>query len=141
MSTLRIYKNGELKSMFGFSSDYERFKELHGYYSSDGLLVILLKDSPELLQKINKKQSFSLSKEEKDILAKKLEGYIDKDINNFKNEDELENHNKIPYKDIFYRCPAKASGTTLEKKLAKAMSLYNQFDDPDDSNIVEFRFV
>lgn len=26
MSTLRIYKNGELKSMFGFSTDYENLK-------------------------------------------------------------------------------------------------------------------
>jgi hypothetical protein len=104
-------------------------------------MLKLLEDVPELSQKIKKEEDFVLNVEEKNIFARKLETYIDKDIKNFKNEDEQENYNKIPYKGIVYRCPAKADGATLEKRLAKAMSLYNQFDDPDDINIVEFRFT
>lgn len=141
MSNIIIYKNGKRKIDAGTDWDYEKFKKQHGYYSIINLMLKLLEDVPELSQKIKKEEDFVLNVEEKNILARKLETYIDKDIKNFKNEDELENHNKIPYKGIVYRCSAKASGTTLEKKLAKAMSLYNQFDDPDDSNIVEFKFT
>ncbi|KFF09150.1 hypothetical protein [Chryseobacterium luteum] len=141
MSNIIIYKNGKRKIDAGTDWDYEKFKDQHGYYSIINLMLKLLEDVHELLQKIKKEEDFVLNVEEKNILARKLEAYIDKDIKNFKNEDELENHNKIPYKGIVYRCPIKANDSTLEKKLAKAISLYNQFNDPDGSNIVEFKFT
>jgi hypothetical protein len=141
MARIIILKNGKRKIDAGTEWDYERFKAMHGYYSIINLMLKLLEDEHELFRKIKKEENFILSKGEKDILTKKLEAYIENDIKNFKNEDELENYIKISYKDVFYRCPAKANDITIEKKLAKAISLYNQFNDPDDSNVIEFRFT
>ena len=140
MGRIIILKNGKRKIDAGTEWDYERFKAMHGYYSIINLMLKLLEDEHELFRKIKREENFILSKEEKDILTKKLEAYIENDIKNFKNEDELENYIKISYKGVFYRCPAKANDITVEKKLAKAISLYNQFNDPENSNVVEFMF-
>jgi len=141
MARIIILKNGKRKIDAGTEWDYEKFKAIHGYYSIINLMLKLLEDEHELFQKIKKEENFILSKEEKDILTKKLETYIENDIKNFKNADELENYIKISYKDVFYRCATKLNDIILEKKLAKAISLYNQFNDPNDSNVIEFRFT
>ncbi|MCY1659385.1 MULTISPECIES: hypothetical protein [Chryseobacterium] len=140
MSNITIYKNGELAITTGFSKDYEKTKRDIGVYSPIGLMLKILESKPELQNKIFQQQDFVLSKEEKDIISKKMEEYIDRDIHNFKEADETEVYKSIVYKSKTYKAPFKRSYLSLEKKLMPAISLYNLFNDPNDSDVVEFKF-
>ncbi|PIF43686.1 hypothetical protein CLU96_0598 [Chryseobacterium sp. 52] len=140
MSNVKIYKNGKLKLDSGTYWDYEEFKKLHGYYSIIDLLMKLLEDKIDLSQKIMQQHNFILSKEEKDIIAKKMEEYIEKDIHDFKEAEDLEDYINIYYKNKLYKMPFKRSELSLERKLLKAMSLYDKFNDPNNSNIIEIKF-
>ncbi|PXW07784.1 MULTISPECIES: hypothetical protein [unclassified Chryseobacterium] len=140
MARIIILKNGKRKIDAGTEWDYERFKAIHGYYSIINLMLKLLENEHKLFRKIRKEENFILNEEEKGILAKKLEEYIEKDIRNFKEAQDNDIYISIPYKNRMYKAPVKQNNSTLEKKLTKAISLYNQFNDPENSNIVEFRF-
>ncbi|MGR3855307.1 hypothetical protein [Chryseobacterium indologenes] len=140
MANIRIYKNGKLKLSAGTDWDYEKYKQQAGYYSIIDLMLKLIEKDSQLIQKIKKEENFVLNKEEKDILAKRMEEYIEKDIRNFKEAQDNDVYISISYKNRMYKVPVKQNNSTLEKKLEKAMSLYNKFNDPENSNVIEFRF-
>ncbi|MGR3855311.1 hypothetical protein [Chryseobacterium indologenes] len=140
MAKITIYKNGKLALLSGFSKDYEKSKKDTGAYSIIDLMLKLLEDKPNLQNKVLQEQDFVLNKEEKDIIAKKMEEYIDKDLHNFKEADETEVYKNIIYKNKTYKAPFKRSYLSLERKLMLAISLYNKFNDPENSNVIEFRF-
>lgn len=140
MSNIKIYKNGKLKLDTGFSKDYEKFKQEMGTYSIIGLLLKLLEDKPDLWNKIMQQTSFVLNNDEKNIVAKKMEEYIEKDIHNFREAEDLESYTNVVYKSKIYKAPYKRNILSLEKKLLLAISLYDKFNDPDNSDIVEIRF-
>ena len=141
MARIIILKNGKRKIDAGTDWDYEKHKQQVGYYTIIDLMLKLLEDEHELFRKIRKEENFILNEEEKGILAKKLEEYIEKDIRNFKEAQDNDIYISIPYKNRMYKAPVKQNNSTLEKKLSKAISLYNQFNDPDESNIIEFKFI
>lgn len=140
MSKIKIYKNGKRQIDAGFSKDYEKFKKETGVYSPIGLMLKLLESKPDLQNKIMLEQDFVLSKEEKDTITKKMEEYIEKDIHNFKEAEDLEIYKNVVYKNKTYKAPFKRSYISLERKLLSAISLYNQFNDPDNSDTIEFKF-
>lgn len=141
MARIIILKNGKRKIDAGTDWDYEKHKQQVGYYTIIDLMLKLIERDTMLFQKIKEGQNFVLSKAEKDILAKRMEEYIENDIKNFKEAQDNDIYISIPYKNRMYKAPVKQNNSTLEKKLAKAISLYNQFNDPDDSNVIEFRFT
>jgi hypothetical protein len=140
MSRIRIYKNGEWKLDADFSKDYEKFKKETGVYSPIGLMLKLLESKPDLQNKIMLEQDFVLSKEEKDTIAKKMEEYIEKDIHNFIEAEETEVYKNVVYKNKIYKAPFMRSHTSLKKRLLSAISLYNKFNDLDNSDTIEFKF-
>lgn len=140
MSRIKIYKNGKCKLDAGTDWNYEKFKATHGYYSILDLMMKLLEDEINLSQKIKQQQNFILSKDEKDTITKIMEQYIDKDIQNFKEADDIEVHKNVVYKNKTYKAPIMRNHLSLERKLLKAISLYNQFDDPNNSDVIEIKF-
>ncbi|KQS94317.1 hypothetical protein [Chryseobacterium sp. Leaf394] len=140
MARIKIYKNREWKIDAGTDWDYEKFKATHGYYTGIDLMMKLLETKPDLQNKIMLEQDFALSKEEKDTIAKRIEEYIEKDIRCFIEADETEIYKNVVYKNKIYKAPLMRSRISLEKKLLTAMSLYNQFNDPNNSDIIEFKF-
>lgn len=140
MAKVKVYKNGILELSAGFESDYEHFKKVNGHYSIIGLMMKLIEDNPNLSHKFHQQQNFIVDKEEKNIISKRIEEYIERDINNFKEAEELEKHKTYFYKGKPYKVKIKGSGSSLEKKILNGFILHYSFYDPDNSNSIEVRF-
>lgn len=81
-----------------------------------GLLLKLLEGNPNVFQKMMKRQAFAVSREEKGFIVQKMEEYIEKDLQYFREAGDL------------------------ERKLMMAMSLHDKFNDPGNSDVVEIKF-
>jgi len=138
MKDFNIIRNNKAKILTGFSSNFEKIKEKTGKYPINGLLVVLLGEENTLSMKIMKAENFILTKDEKILISKVLERHVDPQIIDFRNG----NPALDPCKNVFYKEKqyiANLKGLTYEKErdIVSAMSLYNCFNDPEDTDVIE----